>query len=351
MRPLIALLIVLTSVSAFAQTPPAAPGDDAPTAAATAPVPAVDNPVIFIVNGDEIRAGEVRLAMQSIVQRLVQQGIPPEQEKVENAALAQTIDMYLLVQEAGRRELTVDPTTVNGILEGIIAQNGGRDQLAGSLAEAGVELEDVRRNIHGSELVRKLVEDEIKPTITVSDEDVSTFYAENPDQFKTPEEVHARHILRKVEAEAGDEDKAAARAAAEAARTRALAGEDFAELARELSEGPSGPNGGDLGFFTADRMVPPFSEAAFALQPGQISEVVETQFGYHVIKVEARKDASTMALEDIRDRLHAALVERKIGANMEEILNGLRQSADIKPVGEPEGEEGSTDATAETDAG
>ena len=88
---------------------------------------------------------------------------------------------------------------------------------------------------------------------------------------------------------------AAAKAKAEAAHQRAVAGEDFAELAKELSEGPSGPNGGDLGFFEKQRMAPAFADAAFALEPGEISPVIKTQFGYHVIKVEERRGAGDHA--------------------------------------------------------
>jgi parvulin-like peptidyl-prolyl isomerase len=101
------------------------------------------------------------------------------------------------------------------------------------------------------------------------------------------EQVRARHVLAKADAGADEPTRAAARGKAEQAHRRALAGEDFAALAKELSDDASAAEGGDLGFFEKGRMVPAFADAAFALQPGEISAVVETQFGYHVIKVEA----------------------------------------------------------------
>src|SRR6266704_2821042 len=127
--------------------------------------------------------------------------------------------------------------------------------------------------------------------VEVKDDDVAEYYAlHREDKFTEPEQVRARHILMKVAADAGADAKAAARKKAEELLAKVKAGADFAALAKESSQDPgSGAKGGDLGLFPRGRMTPTFEEAAFALQAGGVSDVVETPFGFHVIKVEEHR--------------------------------------------------------------
>lgn len=119
-------------------------------------------------------------------------------------------------------------------------------------------------------------------------------------EFEQEEEIEAKHILVEYDKDAGDDARAAAEQKLLDARARAEAGEDFAELAREISDGPSGESGGDLGRFGRGAMVPPFEEAAFALEAGELSEVVETNFGLHLIKLEAKHPALITGYEEAR---------------------------------------------------
>ena len=127
-----------------------------------------------------------------------------------------------------------------------------------------------------------------------------------------------------------------ARARADEARARALAGEDFAELAREVSEGPSAEAGGDLGFAAPEQMVPAFAEAASALDPGEISEVVRTNFGFHVIKVEEKKPEVTLTLEEANDRVRLILNQNKIAEKVQELIRTLGEKAEIVPLVAPD---------------
>ncbi len=147
--------------------------------------------------------------------------------------------------------------------------------------------------------------------VNVPAEEVRAAYERRLEDFSTPERVQASHILIRVEENAPEADVEAARASAEAARQRVTGpdAEDFAEVAREVSEGPTAPNGGDLGLFGRGQMVEPFEEAAFALQPGEVSEVVRTPFGFHVIKVVEREDAAVTPFEEVRDELRRTLAE------------------------------------------
>lgn len=303
----------------------------ATVALAQAPTTPPDQ-VVVTVNGDPVYAGEVQMAAQQMAQTMAASGQQVDPQRIGAAAMQQMVDGMLLVQEARRREFTVDPAIVKTSVEKAEASAGGAEELDVTLEQQGMDRGRLKELIEDADLVNQLLK-QLGAGVEVSDEQVSAFYSENPTFFEAAEEISARHILFKVESGADDETKAAAKAKAEAARKRALAGEDFATLATELSEGPSGPKGGDLGFFTRERMVAPFADAAFAMKPGETSEIVETRFGFHVIRVEDRRDARTVPLEEVRDRIRQGLTQEGQGKRVEELLAGLREKAEIVPVG------------------
>ncbi|XCN74756.1 MAG: SurA N-terminal domain-containing protein [Candidatus Electrothrix aestuarii] len=146
--------------------------------------------------------------------------------------------------------------------------------------------------------------EQVKP----SEEEIQALYKERKESYKQPEQRHARHILFKTNE--GDSEAVRTEKKKQAEEVLQLAheeGSDFSELAKEYSEGPTKEKGGDLGFFSNGRMVPPFDQAVFSLQPGEISEIVETQFGYHIIKLEEIRPASVRTYEQVRDNLAVTL--------------------------------------------
>ena len=153
-----------------------------------------------------------------------------------------------------------------------------------------------------------------KSRIQVSDEDVKTYYEENQAEFFIPETVEARHILIKVGKDADEAAVEAARLRAQAIYERAVQGEDFAKLAKELSEGPSRNQGGYLGTFGRGKMVKPFEDKAFALQTGELGEPVRTDFGWHIIKVDKHNIAHTLTLEEAQNKIRGLLSDKKARA-------------------------------------
>jgi peptidyl-prolyl cis-trans isomerase D len=147
--------------------------------------------------------------------------------------------------------------------------------------------------------------DEDLEEIEISEDALRTRYESSRDQYVVPEQRRARHILFSVQESDTVETRAEKKAKAEEVLELARQGRDFAELAREYSEGPSGPAGGDLGFFGRGAMVGPFDETVFQLAPGEISEVVETRFGYHIIRLEEIREGKTLAFEEVRDEIAA----------------------------------------------
>jgi peptidyl-prolyl cis-trans isomerase D len=150
--------------------------------------------------------------------------------------------------------------------------------------------------------------------VQVSADEVETYYEEHKADFFSPETVEARHILIKVAKDADEATVEAARAKAADIRARAVKGEDFAELAKKFSEGPSRNQGGYLGTFGRGQMVKPFEEQAFALKDGEISEPFRTDFGWHIVKVEKHHPAETLSLEAAQNKIRGLLTDQKARA-------------------------------------
>jgi peptidyl-prolyl cis-trans isomerase C len=165
----------------------------------------------------------------------------------------------------------------------------------------------------------------------ITDADVQKYFDDHPQDFGPTPEVHARHLLVRADETAPDSVKAEARRKTEEALTRAKAGESFETLAKEYSQDPgSAEQGGDLGWFGPGRMVAPFDSASFALEPGQLSGVVQTQFGYHVIKVEEKRSSPGKNFDDVKDRIRQVLAQEQSQTQFKTTLSGLKEKAKLK---------------------
>jgi peptidyl-prolyl cis-trans isomerase C len=190
-----------------------------------------------------------------------------------------------------------------------------------------------------SELLRQLaiqqmLDRDIAPTVSISQEELRSYYDENQDLFRTPGQVRARHILIRLDRDADSGTERQARQRIEQIRHRILDGEDFGELAKELSEDASGSEGGDLGFFSREQMVPEFAEAAFSLPPKEPSEPVRTDFGYHLIEVIDRKEAGVLAFAEVEPQLRGFLRHERMMESLDRLVVELRDVAEIEKYSE-----------------
>ncbi|UCF44540.1 MAG: peptidylprolyl isomerase [Planctomycetota bacterium] len=197
----------------------------------------------------------------------------------------------------------------------------------------GKSFDEVKQRIKRGLGYQKLLETQWTDKINVTEEDAQKYYSENKREFETPEQVRASHILIKSDTTAPDSDpnqaKAKAKEKAEGLLKQIKEGADFAELAKVNSTCPSAAKGGDLDFFTRGRMVPPFEKAAFKLDIGQTSEVVETRFGYHIIKVTDKKQAATKTFEQAKDDIMNTLTQTKQGEFAKTYIESLKADASI----------------------
>jgi peptidyl-prolyl cis-trans isomerase D len=180
--------------------------------------------------------------------------------------------------------------------------------------------------------------DALRAKVVVSPADVERAYNEGIDQYTTPEQVRASHILFKTDGK----DDAAVKAKAEEVLKQAKSGADFAELAKKYSEDESSAkNGGDLDYFSKGRMVPEFDQVAFSMRPGQISDLVKSQFGYHIIKVVDKKPASTKTLAEVRQQITDQLAYERAQAQAADLADKLQKQiskpSDLDTVAKAQG--------------
>ncbi|HTP67023.1 MAG TPA: peptidylprolyl isomerase [Geobacteraceae bacterium] len=201
-----------------------------------------------------------------------------------------------------------------------------------ALKSANLSQKELEELIRRDLIISNLVDKEIASKVTVTDADVKKFYDDNIDKFKQGESIRASHILCGVDPKASDAEKKKAKEKAEALLKEIKAGKDFAELAKNNSTCPSKAQGGDLGFFGKGQMVPAFENAAFALKPGEVSNVVETQFGYHIIKVTDKKEAGVAKFDDVKERIRTYLKNSKIQKGVLDYVAQLKEKARIEKV-------------------
>jgi len=285
------------------------------------------------INGVDIQ----RLKVEKQVDHLVNQrglgsgGItqPSSYRKIQEEVVEQLIVQELLWQEAQRRGVVVDDDEVRAELDKMKASFDTEMAFQFRIKEGGFTEETFQENIRQQRSVQSMIANDITNSIVIEDAAIETFYAANMDKMGAEEQIRARHILIKVE---GDDDvaKAAALQKIEVIQQRLDAGESFALVAIEASEGPSGSKGGDLGSFGRGQMVAAFEEAAFALQPGEVSGPVETQFGIHLIKLEERVAAETVPLETASPKIIEYLSQQKLYETVETLVTELRETGDVK---------------------
>ncbi len=171
---------------------------------------------------------------------------------------------------------------------------------------------EAHKNSYRSPLRLRLAIVEINPAtiskdIDISEDDIRAAYEEKQDTYQVPEQRHARHILIKLPKDADDAAVKVAREKIEKAAARIRTGEDFAKVAREVSEGPTAKNGGDLGFFARGKMVAPFDKVVFSMKPGDVSGPVRTRFGFHLIQLLEIRLAKTRSLKEVHDEIYRQL--------------------------------------------
>jgi peptidyl-prolyl cis-trans isomerase C len=285
------------------------------------------------VNGTEISRTAYERVVKNEYGKRMQQGQFLDQNAVEQLksdVLESMINQELIFQEGTRQGYTADQELIDQEYELVRANFADQEQFEQALSQAGYTKQSLKDEIRRNIIISKYIEETVAPSVSVSEQEMQEYYDEHPEVFTQPEQVKASHIIMTVEDPEDEAAKKQALSRITEVQKRVEAGEDFAELARETSEGPSAARGGDLGFFQRGQMVKEFEEKAFSLEPGEVSDIVETQYGYHIIKVMDRRPEMKVPFQDVRDQIANYMRQNRSMDILDSRVEKLREKASIE---------------------
>jgi peptidyl-prolyl cis-trans isomerase C len=289
--------------------------------------------IVAIVNGEPIKKATYKQELDSTYQRFHQSGqmidgTMFEQLKIE--VRESLINLILMDQYSQKLSIKVDETKLEEYYRKAVDKYPSKKAYQKSLKEAGLMEADLKTRLKRTLAAQQVVKSQIEPGITVTREEVRAYYDANAFEFEHDVLVHAAHILIKVPPFADEEARQRAKQRILAIQAKIKAGENFATLANTYSEGPSKVNGGDVGYFGSAQMAPAFETAAFSLKPNEVSDVVSTQFGYHLIKVYDRKPAGKEPFSEAGPKLKARFHQKRLDKSLRELVEKLKAEAKIE---------------------
>ena len=295
------------------------------------------DPVAAVVNGDAISRVDfdntLRVAKQQFASIGAKNGAVPGSVDIENKVIERLIAIELMLQDAKKRGITVDDVAVDGQMAGFRNDFKTEKEFIDYMKENNITIDFVKKQITKQMILQQLqgaLLQEMKEKSQVTEKVSKAFYDANKEKFNHPEQVKASHILIKVEKMADEAAVKKALSTIENIRKKAIAGEDFAELAKKNSQDSTNVKGGGLDFFAKGQMQKPFEEAAFTLPINEISKVVKTEFGYHIIKVTEKRTAGVIPFEEVADLISQHLSQKQLEHAQKLYTDGMRNNAKVE---------------------
>ena len=309
--------------------------------------------VAVTVNGTVITEGQIEAIlnpqMEQMAVRIPENMIPKYRQQIRKRIIDQLVVEELLAQREKQKNIDVNQSELDQQINKQMAeQNLTVDEFKALLKAYGTSFANYQQDIRKRMMFEKLMETEFAQKIQApTAEQVKAYYDENLQQFSEPEKIHAKHILIKPE-DGNDPNQAKLRAKAKAQEIlgQIKAGADFNDLAKQHSACPSGKGGGDLGVQPKGTFVPEFEKAAYALKPGQLSDVVETGFGFHIIKLIEHTDANMMPFDKAKEKIIQILTNNQKEQIVIDYIQKMRAEADVKFANEVDKPEISAKETA-----
>ena len=293
------------------------------------------------VNGEPISREAVQFELDRLVKFYASHGMRQDEikknlEKLVDKAQEQAIGAKLLFMRAEQLDLPVSEAAIDAQVARVVQQVGGRESFVRALAAQKISEDDFRRDIAKGCKVDMLVNQACSGVPEPAEEEIADYYSAHAADYDAPPQVLAQHILVKTEGlDAADKVEAldkinAIRARIVAAGDPGEVGQAFSKEAMEHSDCPSGREGGSLGWFGPGMMVPEFDRAAFAMKCGEVSEVIETQFGYHIILKTDEKPGGRQTLVDVHDQIRDLLRHDARGRALDAFVKELREKAAVE---------------------
>lgn len=297
------------------------------------PTHAAPDPIAARVNGAPI----TRRAVNEVVDGLVAVGGDQvdagARRRYAKEALESLIELELLYQESQRRGVVVPDEAIDAEVARRKEHFASPQAYAEALRSKGLSEADVRHETRRTMAVNRFLEGVLWKDIRITPEQVQELYDRHREEFRHSADLRCSHILIRAGGGATANQRQRAKGRAEELLAQLQAGADFAELAKANSEDPaSAARGGDLGYFALGELQPDFEAAVVTLQPGQISDVVRTDLGYHIIKLTERREAGISPPSEVEDRIRALLTKRERQKRQSELVTQLRQAAKVEYV-------------------
>ena len=288
-----------------------------------------------IVNGQEISGEAVGFELDRLVRFYMSHGMTMAEvkknlPKLEEKALEQAIGAKLLLDRASQIELPVTSADIDAEVQKVVMQVGGEENYKKALAAQHITEAEFRKELEKGARVNMLVNQACAHVPDPTEEEVAAFYEAHKAGYVEEPKVLCQHILVKSSKDDSPETKSAAFEKIRAIRERIVSGGDFAAEAKAHSDCPSGHEGGSLGWFGRGMMVPEFDKAAFEMKKGDVSDIVTTQFGYHIIYKADEKGGGSQTLVDVHDKIKDLLRHEARGRAMDAFVAELRASATIE---------------------
>jgi peptidyl-prolyl cis-trans isomerase C len=293
--------------------------------------------VLVRVNGVDITRGEVlemmNVAMKQMAGRVSPQQMPQVQSQMYEQIKSDLITKTLIDAAVAQANIVISDEEVTEAIAQIQANIPQGQSLEAALAAQGTTMEELKENIKTDMATRKFLEEKTVGIKDATVEEAQEFYDTHPDNFIKKESVTASHILIKTDGATNDVQKAELKAHLEEIRDNIIAGTiTFEDAAKADSNCPSSVQGGSLGTFGKGQMVPEFEVAAFTQEVGEVGDIIETQFGYHIILVTDRTEEGTVSFDEAKDQIIAYLTGQKKQEAVEAYIKGLRDSATIEEI-------------------
>lgn len=292
--------------------------------------------VLASVNSVDITTQDLTWEIEQLKNEMRLRNRPLSQEQIQalrGQLVENLIERELLYQQAQQRKLKIRPRWIELALHEFKQQFVNQSDYSDFISQSGLSETLLKERIGKGLVVRRLLRREVIRGIKVSEAEMQAFFRQFPEFFKREEQVRARHILIAIgdDMDKGQIEDAMLRMMA--LQLRIQEGANFGAMALEYSDCPSKARAGDLGYFTREQMVPSFATVAFGLKPGEVSEIVITPFGYHLIQVLDRNAPSQMAYRDSRDKIERTLRRDKENTAVVGYVKKLKSRADVTRFG------------------
>lgn len=290
--------------------------------------------IVAIVNDTLITQSDLNSAFEPIRKKIEAQTTGEEREstlkKAQEGMLNRMIDDILIEQESLRLGIKITDEEITGTIQNILAQkNLTMNDFEKILDKEGMSLEGYKKEVKQQMTRSRVIRRELRTAISVTDEEIGEYYTQHRAEYEGQQAVRIKQIVLLFPEKIDNDGKQKMKADMEEILKRLKTGEPFEKLASQFSQGPTAKQGGDIGFVEKGVMTPEIEQVAFSLEPGQMSDVIESSTGFSIITVTDKRGEGTRMAESVRDEIKDKLLDAKMDKKIEEWINDLRKKAHI----------------------